>query len=129
MQLKHDCIRALLLYLEKNLKINTHGLPEGIKVKNIDFDMELPSFSVNDIYYSIQKLVEAEYIYVRKENVSPRVMIIDEISLKGHEFIDASKNNTVWKKAIEFIKQKGGGITLEVVKQLLIQYSKDMFLK
>ncbi|NLZ46641.1 MAG: DUF2513 domain-containing protein [Clostridiales bacterium] len=129
MQLKHDCIRALLLYLEKNLKINTHGLPEGIKVKNIDFDMELPSFSVNDIYYSIQKLVEAEYIYVRKENVSPRVMIIDEISLKGHEFIDASKNNTVWKKAIEFIKQKGGGITLEVLKQLLIQYSKDMFLK
>lgn len=129
MQLNYECIRALLLYFETNLKINNHGLPEGIKIKNIDFTNDFPSFSPDEIYYSIKKLIEAEYIISRKKEVSPRSMIIDEITFKGHEFLDASKNNSNWKKTIEFVKNKGGGITLEILKQVLIQYAKDLFLK
>lgn len=129
MQLNYECIRALLLYFEKNLKLKHNGLPEGLKIRHIDFANELPSFSLDDIYYSIRKLIEANYIRVRNKNVAPRVMIVDEITIEGHEFLEASKNETIWKKALEFVKSKGGGIALDVLKQLLVKFSVDLFLK
>lgn len=129
MKLNYECIRALLLYFEENLKVNSHGLSEGIKVKNIDLNKEFPSFPNEEIYYSIRKLVEANYIIARNPKMSPRKMIIDEISLEGHEFIDASRNNSNWKKAIEVVKKHGGGITLDILKRILIQLVEEMFLK
>lgn len=129
MQLNYECIRALLLYFENNLKLKHNGLPEGLKMNHINLANEFPSFTHEDIYYSLRKLVEADYIRVRDKNVAPRVMIVDEITIEGHEFLEASKNETVWKKTIDFVKSKGGGIALEVLKQVLIQFAKDLFLK
>jgi len=129
MQLNYECIRALLLYFEDNLRVDSHGLPKGLKVKNIDLEKEFPQFSQEEIYYNIRKLVEAGYIKLRKNDVAPRIMIVDEITLAGHEFLDASKNSSNWKKAMEFVKSKGGGITLDVLKALLIQLAKDLLLK
>mgnify|MGYP001212120744 CR=1 FL=1 len=61
MKLNHDCIRALLIYLEKNLEVKANGLPEGIKLGHIDED-DLSRFSQEDIFYSARKLVEANYM-------------------------------------------------------------------
>jgi DNA-binding PadR family transcriptional regulator len=81
--------------------------------------LTLPSFSQEDIYNSLSLLVEEGYITVRgNKNIAPRRMIIEGITLKGHEFLAASKNDSVWKKTLESVKSKGGGITLEVLKQL-----------
>ena len=55
MQLNYVCIRALLLYFEANLKLNNHGLPEGIQIKKIDFSKDFPSFSPEEIHYSVKK--------------------------------------------------------------------------
>jgi hypothetical protein len=47
--------------------------------------------------------------------------------LQGHEFLDASRNETVWKKTLKTINEKGGGLTFEVIKALLTQYTKEEF--
>lgn len=129
MRLNHECVRALLLYFEENLKVGSHGLPGGIKIKFIDKDKYFPDFTYEEIYYTIDQLVNAKYIKARKNDIAPRSMIIDEITWKGHEFIDAARNDTIWKKTTNYVKTKGEGITVEILKQLLIQFAKNMLLE
>jgi hypothetical protein len=46
---------------------------------------------------------------------------------KGHEFLDAACNETVWKKTTEIITDKGGSIPFEVLKDLLIKGVATLF--
>ena len=124
MQLNHDCIRALLIFLEENLQVESNGLSEGIKLRHIVPNDTLSEFSPGDIYYSVTKLAEAKYITLADKNISPKKMIIKEISWEGHEFLDAARNQSNWNKAKTIIKEKGGSITIDVLKQLLIQLLK-----
>ncbi len=124
MKLNHDCIRALLIYLEKNLEVKANGLPEGIKLGHIDED-DLSRFSQEDIFYSARKLVEANYIEVANKEVAPRVMIIKEITWNGHDYLDSIRDPKVWHEIKSRTKDLSG-IALEVVKCLAIEITKQM---
>jgi hypothetical protein len=41
------------------------------------------------------------------------------LTWEGHDFIEAVRNETVWRKAFGIITEKGGGFTLEMIKELL----------
>jgi hypothetical protein len=43
----------------------------------------------------------------------------------GHDFADAARSDTTWYKAAAIVKDKGNGVTLDVMKQLLISVSKN----
>lgn len=43
------------------------------------------------------------------------------LTWEGQEFLEATKNSTIWNKTLNLIKEKGVGITFEVVKGLLLQ--------
>lgn len=43
------------------------------------------------------------------------------LTWEGHEFLDAARNNTVWRKVLQLVKDKGASVPFEVVKQLLLQ--------
>lgn len=43
------------------------------------------------------------------------------LTWEGHDFLEASENDTVWNKAKQIMKEKGGGMTLDVLKQLLVK--------
>ncbi len=51
------------------------------------------------------------------------VAMIQYLTWEGHEFADAARDETRWKKA-KSIADKGGGITLDVMKELLISLAK-----
>ncbi len=44
----------------------------------------------------------------------------------GHEFLDAARNDTVWNKTKEIVKDKGGSVPFEVVKDIVIEIAKKM---
>lgn len=46
----------------------------------------------------------------------------------GHEFLDAARDNTRWKKALALVKNKGGGAVFEVLKQVLVSQVKEQVL-
>lgn len=52
------------------------------------------------------------------------VAIIQYLTWEGHEFADAARDETRWKKAKSIAAEKGGGITLDVMKALLISLTK-----
>jgi hypothetical protein len=43
----------------------------------------------------------------------------------GHEFLDAARNETIWKKAEEKVKKSGVEVTVSVLKELLNQLLKQ----
>lgn len=46
------------------------------------------------------------------------------LTWEGHEFLDASRNDNIWNKALSEIGTKGGSFTLDIVKGLLLFYAK-----
>ena len=67
MKLNPDCIRDVLLYLEENLSYNheTEGSIEHntITIHKISKDLhEEKGYEIDDINYSVEKLLEIRYI-------------------------------------------------------------------
>ena len=54
---------------------------------------------------------------------SPTRYLAASLTWEGHEFLEASKNETIWKKANNLIKDKGLGLGYDILKGLLIQES------
>jgi hypothetical protein len=50
--------------------------------------------------------------------------IITSLTWAGHEFAEAARDEAWWKKAMGIVKDTGGTITLDVLKQLLTSLMK-----
>lgn len=42
----------------------------------------------------------------------------------GHDFADASRSETIWRRAMAAVKDSAGSVTIAVMTQLLIHYAK-----
>ena len=49
---------------------------------------------------------------------------IRHLTSAGHDFADAARNDTIWHKATGIVKDKVGGVTLDVFKQVLASVIK-----
>jgi len=49
---------------------------------------------------------------------------ITSLTWAGHEFADAARDETRWKKAMGVVQEKGGTVTIGVLTQLLIALTK-----
>jgi hypothetical protein len=54
-------------------------------------------------------------------------VVIDHLTMAGHDFLEAAKNDTTWNKAMNTVKEKGGSVTLGVLTQLLSTLAKQHF--
>lgn len=59
-------------------------------------------------------------------STSPQA-IPKNLTWAGHEFLEAARNDTVWKKAMDIVQEKGGTITITVLSQLLSSLMKSHF--
>jgi hypothetical protein len=53
--------------------------------------------------------------------------MITSLTWQGHEFAEAARDETRWKKAMGMVADKGGSITLAVLQQLLISLMRGTF--
>jgi hypothetical protein len=60
------------------------------------------------------------------DSTSPQA-IPKKLTWAGHEFLEAARNDTVWKKAMDIVQEKGGTITVAVLSQLLSSLMKSHF--
>lgn len=96
MRLNQDCVRDLLLYLEENLSLGTF-----ISISSDFQEDALSTYSTNDLIYTAQKLLEADYINAEVmhfigSNI-PNVRI-RSITYQGHQFLDNVRDNNVYTK-------------------------------
>ena len=50
---------------------------------------------------------------------------LNNLTSAGHDFADAARNETTWNKATGIIKEKAGGVTLDILKQMLASVNKN----
>jgi Hypothetical protein (DUF2513) len=88
-------------------------------------------YTEEQVAYHVQLLIDAGLIEGRVlfENRDGRQIpvkyVIIRLTMAGHDFIDASRENKVWEKAKSTIKEKGVGWTVDIVKAVCIQIVKS----
>lgn len=92
-------------------------------------DVEVEGCPSEEVVYHILLLAEAGLIAA--EDVStyggPDYRPT-RLTWEGHEFLEASRNETIWNKAKALISEKGGGMAFAVLKEVLLQLLRDSVL-
>jgi hypothetical protein len=70
-------------------------------------------------------LVQAGYI---EGEEAPDGWHASTLTWQGHEFLDAARDESRWNKAKKIVMEKGGAITFEMLKQLLLELMKSAVL-
>lgn len=114
MKLDLDLSREILLYLE------------DIPTPNTDIVM-IDGYSKEIIDYHLNLMNAEGYITLKKQSIHGQSPILFEISLtwKGHNFLDASRNNNLWNLLKEKIKAEGIKITLDIAYEMLVSLIKN----
>lgn len=84
MRLNHDCVRAVLLFLEENL-----GYTRGMDFEEI----KLNGFTDDDVIYSLIKLKQANYIsgdVIIEPDLEDVDGCVTGITWEGHNFLTQS---------------------------------------
>ncbi|BBP58506.1 DUF2513 domain-containing protein [Pseudomonas sp. St316] len=96
----------------------------------MDKELSLDGHAQSKINYHLLLMDEAGLLRCEKtySSTTPtRVIKVYPFSMtwKGHEFLDAARDNKVWAKAKSVCVEKSGVLTFEIVKDLLILMAKD----
>ena len=113
-----ELVRKILLEIEKQ--------ESGYAPINIVID----GYTQEQIRYHAFIMMEGGLIEGMKRtdlsSKSPQV-IPKRLTWSGHEFLEAARNDTVWKKAMGIVQDKGGTITVTMLGQLLTSLMKTQF--
>lgn len=115
-----ELIRAILMEIEANDELTGRG----------PADLYLEGYTDAQIGYHTKLLFDAGYIdAIDMTAVGSPYPELKPTSLtwRGHEFLDAAKNETVWKRAMDAVREKGGSVPISVLQALLIEFAKQQF--
>lgn len=116
-----ELVKLLLLEIEEKYQGNPiQSLPENEK-----------NHSKQEIEYHLELMNSYGLINCRiTKTFGGSHFIIQGITWSGHDFLDAARNDVVWKAAEDEAEKKGSKfreLPFEIAKALLIQASKNMF--
>ena len=86
------------------------------------FDLELEGHSPDQISYHVMLLNEAGLIEANDlSTLGGPKWRPKRLTWAGHEFIEASRDESRWEKAKNIMKEKGSGMAFDVLRSVLIQ--------
>jgi len=111
-------VRKILMYFEE--KEDDH----------MERDNELEGYESSFINYHLLIMDEAGLLRCERSysKATPdRVIKVYPFSLtwKGHEFLSAATNETLWNKAKSILIKQTGILSFELLKELLVSLAKD----
>lgn len=114
MKLDMDLVRQILLAVEA-FPANSHG-----------GTITVPEYDENVVLEHLDLLVEKGLIEghpLRAGSGNQRVVtvFVNRLTWEGHEFLGNARNDQVWTRTQEIVKEKGGSVSFEVFKGLLTQ--------
>jgi Hypothetical protein (DUF2513) len=89
--------------------------------------LDIEGHTEAEILYHCELLVEAGLLQgqvVRGGSGEIVGAMIQKLTWEGHDFLDAARSDTNWKKAKDQIVKTGGSWTFEIVKSLLVEIAK-----
>jgi len=110
-----ELIRKLVLALEDT--------PTGYAPDYIEIDGYTPE-QISYHAYLMDDAGLAEGMRLDNMNSSGPETVLRNLTWAGHEFADAARDETRWKKAMGIVEEKGGSVTISVLTQLLTALMK-----
>jgi hypothetical protein len=109
-----DLIRKIVLAVE--------DAPTGYapKLAFDGYDNETVSYHA---YLMIQAGLATGVEVTHQRSPGPEA-ILTGLTWEGHEFADAARDETRWKKAMGIVQEKGGAVGFDVLKDLLSHLAK-----
>lgn len=109
-----DLAREILFQVEK------YPEPDGY------VDIKIEGYSAEEISYHVKLLYQAELVEAFDLTDSSGFdWKAKSLTWKGHEFIEAARNNSRWQEAKKYILEKGGSVTFEILKAVLSESIKN----
>lgn len=100
MKLNPDCIRAVLLEIEKSQTyyVNEEGEVTKTFLTLDSIHGSLPKFGKEDIYYTLFNLEQAGYINLSTKWAGGAVYLctVNHMTFAGHEFLDKIRDGKRW---------------------------------
>ena len=114
-----ELVRQILIAIEDH----EHGFaPDRI---------EVPGYTEETIGFHLVLMDEAGLIVAADTTVlegpSPSD-VAERMTWAGYEFLSDARNETVWRKVQRTVVAKGGSISFEVLRFLVVNAAKDYFL-
>lgn len=111
-----ELIRKMVLAIEDN--------ESGWAPDNLTFD----GYSEAQVGYHAFLLIDAGLAkgdeITSHGSHSPEAML-SHLTWAGHEFADAARDETRWKRAMGMVQEKGGTVTIGVLTQLLVSIMRS----
>jgi DNA-binding transcriptional ArsR family regulator len=115
-----DLARQILLAIEENPDADGNGC----------VDVQVKGHDERNISYHIMLLSEAGLVEARDASDSEGLCwMAMRLTHDGHEFLDTSREEGIWQKAKKAVAEKAGGVSLDVIKALLVKWSTDQILR
>jgi hypothetical protein len=79
---------------------------------------DIDGYDKKQIYYHIQLLDQAGLVESKSSSTYDKgtSWYVKSLTFPGHDFLDASRNDTIWNKAKESNKSTGLSLTLDLLK-------------
>jgi len=109
-----DLIRSVLLAVEAE-----------------ETQVAIPGYTEKQVLYHCALAIEAGLLSgqtIPDAEGQPYGVIVQRLTWAGHDFLDASRSETLWQKAKDQILKSGGSWTFEVVQTLLTELAKRALL-
>ena len=115
-----NLIRELLLQLEES--------PAEVYISNLEVD----GYSDEEIAYNAYLMIDGGLAEGRQSKVTnqmgdscPVAVTLTNLTWDGHEFFDSIKNDSVWKKILGHVQDKGGSAPFTAIAQLAVLLAKQ----
>src|SRR5438552_948789 len=90
---------------------------------------ELEQYTECQKIYHMALCIEAGLVHgiIRNDPTGyPNGTVAIRLTWAGHEFLDAARNETIWRKADEHIKKSGVQVTMSILEELLKKLLKEL---
>ncbi len=94
------------------------------------YDLQVEGYSIDEISFNTYLMEEAGLIeasFAKFGNGEYELTYLNRLTWKGHEFLDNARNETVWKKTLALVKEKGGSISFNIFQNLLQSQATKLF--
>ena len=82
-------------------------------------EVDLSSYTEDQLIYHAALLIEAGLVdgsIIPGEEGYPAMTTVNRMTWSGHDFLDAARNDSVWKKVTSGFAQKGLSTTFDLLK-------------
>ncbi|TOY75091.1 hypothetical protein DIS16_09895 [Levilactobacillus brevis] len=114
MKLDHDCVRAILIWVESNVPVGnpryTDELIDDLKSK----------WTEAEIIYCVAQLGEANLLDGGAVIQGGAIVInqVNKLTWKGHEYLDNIRDDGIWKETKATVFSKVGNASLSIISSL-----------